>query len=311
MTQAGIRPSLPSDMIESFANKGRATGGGRGGNANATVVRRVLQIVSDLSLASPDRVKVLDLACGEGVYALETALRGHPVHAVDGRTERMQQGEEFARRLQLDHLRFEQQDVRQITAESHGQFDIIYFLGILYHLDVPDSFQVLENLGRMCQRFLIIDTHISLEPNRKVEYKGQIYHGIREREHEENDPESVRRSRLLMSLDNPYSFWFSRECLSRVLLHAGFTSVYECHAPLDHLRRADRVTFVACKGEPVRLATYPWINERTEDEIREFLSAERDALDKEETRNAQSLKQRLRILLNRLMRPLGYELKRI
>jgi SAM-dependent methyltransferase len=298
-------------MIEAFASKGQDTGGGRGGKGNATVVRRVMQVVADLGLPGAGPLRVLDLACGEGVYSIETALRGHAVHAVDGRTERMQQGEGFARRLQLDRLRFEQQDVRKITLESHGAYDFIYFLGILYHLDVPDSFQVMENLARMCRRALIIDTHIALEPNREFAYQGRIYHGIREREHEEADPESVRRGRLLMSLDNPYSFWFSRSCLVRFLRLAGFTSVYECLAPLDELRRADRVTLVACKGEPVRLATYPWINDRTEDEIQAALISERAALDQAETRQAHSMKRRLRLLVNRVLRSFGYEFKRI
>jgi 2-polyprenyl-3-methyl-5-hydroxy-6-metoxy-1,4-benzoquinol methylase len=75
------------------------------------------------------------------VYAIEAALRGTRVLAVDGRTERMCHGAEIAARLGLTNLTFEQNDVRNMSVESHGEFDIVYFLGILYHLNVPECFR--------------------------------------------------------------------------------------------------------------------------------------------------------------------------
>jgi hypothetical protein len=75
-------------------------------------------------------------------------------------------------------------------------------------------------------------------------------------------------SRVGASLDNPLSFWFSRLSLSRALVDTGFTSVCECHVPLEPTKPANRTTIIAAKGEPVMLSAYPWVNNKTEEEIR-------------------------------------------
>ena len=46
-------------------------------------------MMCDLTTNPIEQVSVLDLACGEGVYAIEAALRGATVLAIDARTERM------------------------------------------------------------------------------------------------------------------------------------------------------------------------------------------------------------------------------
>src|SRR6266704_3373716 len=158
------------ETLELFENKGQQQGRtlAHAGKANAVKVRRIFQIVRDLAPSQTGKLRILDLACGEGVYAIEAALRGAEVLAVDARTERMSEGARAAERLRLTSIRFEQTDVREVKASSHGEFDVILFLGILYHLDAPDVFRVLENIHAMCRRMVIIDTHVSLTPWREV-----------------------------------------------------------------------------------------------------------------------------------------------
>lgn len=114
-----------------------------------------------------------------------------------------------------------------------------------------------------------------------------------------------------MSLDNTYSYWFARESLTRMLYDVGFTSVYECHVPMDPFKRGDRITLVACRGNPVGVATYPWINNLSESEIYEILREEASTLDSFELKHSKSRKHALRIIANRLLRPFGVELRRI
>jgi 2-polyprenyl-3-methyl-5-hydroxy-6-metoxy-1,4-benzoquinol methylase len=64
----------------------------RSRNGNAVKVRRVLQIIHDLARRPFDQLRILDLACGEGVYAIEMTLCGASVVALDARTERMDKG---------------------------------------------------------------------------------------------------------------------------------------------------------------------------------------------------------------------------
>ncbi len=270
--------ALPLDQgtVDFFALKGTHVGCTvpQTNNINGLKVRRVMQLIRDFSKKPLDQIRILDLACGEGVYSIEAALRGARVMGVDARTERMNEGAKVAQRLGLNNIRFEQCDVRNVAARSHGKVDVVLFLGILYHLDQRDVFPVLENIFEMCEQFLIIDTHIALQNRVQIEHEGRIYEGEHYREHDTSDSEAVRKSRLMASVDNPTSFWFTRESLYRLLHDVGFTSVCECYVPLEPFKPDNRVTLIAAKGEPVQLSSYPWVNGKTEAQI-ESLVADR------------------------------------
>lgn len=251
---------IDKKTLELFAAKGTKNNKPRIDNPNAFKVRRVIQIIRDLAKKPFEELWILDLACGEGVYAIEAALRGAEVRALDARTERMSEGMEAADRLGLKKLYFEQADVRKIKIEAYSNFDVILFLGILYHLDCNDIFSVLKNIYEMCKQLVIIDTHIALQSVNEVKYDGRIYEGKQYREHGDDDPEELRRSKLLASIDNTLSFWFTKESLFRLLNDVGFTSVCECSVPLEPNKPADRITIIAMKGEPVLISSYQWVN---------------------------------------------------
>ncbi len=273
MTSPAAPPTLDEQSLRMFERKGRedCPDAAAGPNPNAVCVRRIMQLVEDFAHKPLAEVRILDLGCGEGVYAVEAALRGCQVTAVDGRPQRMAEGIECARRNGLTNLRFQQQDVRTITKASHGEFDFVWLLGILYHLDVPDAFSVLENCADICRGVAILDTHVALRARATAEHRGEHYEGCRFREHAASDPAEVRQGRLLASLDNPQSFWFTRESLVRLLHDVGFTSVLECHAPPDPTKQPDRLTLAAFKGTATRLSTYPWINGQSEGAIAQRL----------------------------------------
>ncbi len=234
---------------------------------NGLKVRRIMQITRDLSGRPFEELRILDLGCGEGVYAIEAGLRGAEVVALDARKQRMKQGVACAVRQGLENVRFVQEDVRRVTREAFGSFDAVYFLGLLYHLDAPDVFSVLENVAGQCTRLLIVDTLISPATETEVEWRGETYPGKRFREHGDEDADEVRRSRVLKSIDNTFSFRFTRESLLKALQAAGFTSVYECRVPLEPGKADDRVTLAALRGVPVVVSTYPGVNSRSEAEI--------------------------------------------
>lgn len=255
-------------------------------------------------------LKVLDLACGEGVYSIEAALLGAKVLAVDGRDERMKHGEAAAKRNNLTNLQFALHDVRKITTDSHGKFDVVYFLGILYHLDVPDSITTLENIYGLCEHMLIIDTHISLSGKDSFPYKGRRYEGSIVREHQDSDNAEQRKASVLMSIDNTFSFYFTKPSLIELLTHIGFTIVMEAYAPLDPFKPKDRITLVAIKSSKVQLASYPWINSMPDHVL--ALKAEpalppAAAPPKPKKKNASYY---LAAVLNTLLKPAGYQVKK-
>jgi 2-polyprenyl-3-methyl-5-hydroxy-6-metoxy-1,4-benzoquinol methylase len=272
MSSQNVFP-LDQESTKLFALKGTQgdCGTPQVGNANGLKVRRVMQLIRDFSKQPFDQLRILDLACGEGVYAIEAALHGAEVKALDARTERMHEGEKAGKRLGLANLCFEQADIRNVTINTYGSVDVILLLGILYHLDRRDVFQVLQNIHEMCRQFVIIDTHISLSGTTKIEHNGQSYDGKLVREHADRDSETMRRSRLLASLDNPFSFWFTKESLFRMLKDVGFTSVCECNVPLEPFKPDDRITIIASKGDAVKISTYPWVNAMTEAQIERYL----------------------------------------
>jgi hypothetical protein len=305
---------LDSDTLELFALKG--TQGGCGtvqiGNSNGVKVRRVMQITSDFAKVPFNQLKIMDFACGEGVYAIEAALRGAKVFALDARTERMKDGVRAADRLGLTNLRFEQMNIRNVNVGSHGMVDVIFFLGILYHLDFNDVFPVLHNIYNMCREFVVIDTHITLGNQHSEQHGGQSYHGVQWREHVGSDPEEIRRSRLGASLDNPLSFVFTRESLFRLLNNIGFTCVCECTVPLEPDKPQDRITIVATKGERVKISSYPWVNNKTEDEIRCFLEDLAPPPSPPSPRSqASRVRQLAKSIINGTLQRVGLEIRRI
>jgi 2-polyprenyl-3-methyl-5-hydroxy-6-metoxy-1,4-benzoquinol methylase len=264
---------LDAEALNLFARKGDEGGPHihQGGQENGVKVRRIMQITRDLSRQPFPKLRILDLGCGEGVYAIEACLRGAEVIALDARTQRMDKGAACAMRHGLKNVRFIQEDVRRVKREVFGSFDVVYLLGMLYHLDAADLFPVLENIYSLCTGILIIDTLISLTEEIQISWRGHIYSGRLWREHADDDTDEIRRSRVLKSIDNTFSLRFTRESLLRAIRNIGFTSAYECNIPFEPGKAEDRITIVAVKGVPVLLSTYPWVNYKSDADIGEAI----------------------------------------
>lgn len=220
-------------------------------------LRRITQCVFDLAGGSVDGLRVIDLASGEGIYGIELARHGANVVSIEGRETNIEKGRFVKRALSLGNLEFVQDDVRNVTIEKYGLFDVVLCLGILYHLDAPDVFKFAEQLGNICKRICIVDTRITFHPKTELTYNGQPYHGAWGEEHWPGDSKDSKLRRLGASLDNDRNFWLSRATLYNLLSHAGFTSVYECNIPAEPQKPANRLTFVAIKGAPCRLLNSP------------------------------------------------------
>lgn len=227
-------------------------------------VQRILQIVADWTSKSWENLRVLDLACLEGLYGLEMALQGAEVVGVDARQANVEKARFAKEVLGVNNISFYQDDVRNLSVEKYGYFDVILCLGILYHLNVPDVFYLLENIAQTGRGLAVVDTHVSPTSEISYQYQQQTYWG---RSYTEHSPESSLQERekvLWSSLDNVESFWLTRASLFHFLHRVGFTSVYECHQPLvrkyevmREQKQADRATFVAIKGTPTTVKSSP------------------------------------------------------
>jgi hypothetical protein len=257
---------------------------------------RINQIVSDYSRRPLSESRVLDLAALEGHFSAEFALRGAEVVGIEGRLTNVKRAEAS---FSLPRLRFFQDDVRNLSRAKYGNFDIVLCLGILYHLDAPDCFELLEAISEVCSGFAVIDTHISLTRSEAVAFRGHEYWGWRYTEYEhEPSPEQQERS-TWASLGNLRSFWLTKPSLVNAIVDAGFNSVYECQYPAWNDIPSDRVALIALKGQRERILAVTFdeeiLGERV-DEVPKVAPVSRYA-----AQNRQSLPRRLARRLRRVL----------
>ena len=232
-------------------------------------LRRIVQCVFDLTGGSVEGLRILDLACLEGLYATEFARHKASCLGIEGREANIEKARFAKQVLGLDNLDFVQDDVRNLSMAKYGSFDVVLCLGLLYHLDAPDVFPFIERMSEVCRKICIVDTRIALSPTAQYTYQDKIYSGMRGDEHGERDSIETKKSKLWASLDNNENFWLSRPTLYNALSHAGFTTVYECHVPAEPEKPADRITFVAIKGEKCRLLNTPLMDARPGEDVPE------------------------------------------
>jgi hypothetical protein len=224
----------------------------RPGGADLDRLRRCLQIASDVLRRPLGELRVLDLGALEGQYAVEFAAHGAEAVAIEGREANIEKARVAKEALGLDRLELLQEDVRALSRDRHGAFDVVLCIGLLYHLDADDVFGFLRQLADVCDGVLILDTHVALRGASVHEHDGHEYRGLRFAEHDPRASAAQRARSLWASLDNPESFWPTRPALLAALMRAGFSSVLGAEVPVARSPR-DRVTLVCLRGQPVTL----------------------------------------------------------
>lgn len=225
--------------------------------ADVHPLRRVLQVVADNASKPFNELRILDLACLEGGYSIEMALHGATVVGIEGRDINIEKARYAQQALRLENVEFFQDDVRNLSVETYGTFDVVLVLGILYHLDTPDVFHLMKRVNEVCRGFAIVDTLTSTYARTSIEHQGKTYWGHRWAEFPEGTTESGKSKFAWASLDNDMSFCFTVPSLLNMILDAGFTSVYEVKHPSDLTNYQDRFTMLARKGTPASLLSQP------------------------------------------------------
>src|SRR3954453_5104313 len=94
----------------------------------------------ELAPALPDDLagwRALDIGCNAGFYTFELARRGADVLGIDTDEHYLRQARWAAEQLGFDGLvRFERRQVYDV-AGIDGRFDLVLFMGVLYHLRHP------------------------------------------------------------------------------------------------------------------------------------------------------------------------------
>ena len=103
-----------------------------------------------------DGWRVLDVGCNAGFYSFELARRGASVVGMDVEPLYLNQARWAARELGLqDQVEFRQMEVYDL-ARSSEQFDLVWFMGVFYHLRYP--LLALDLLAERTRRLLMFQT---------------------------------------------------------------------------------------------------------------------------------------------------------
>ena len=203
-------------------------------------------------------LRIVDLGCLEGGYAVEFARMGFQSLGIDVRESNIEACRYVQAHTNLPNLDFVQDDAWNI--EQHGVFDAVFCCGIFYHFDRPK--QYLELLSKVTKKLLILQTHFATDqPNPKYGLSDiSENEGIQGRwypEFSSEDDFKEREKHRWSSWDNRNSFWPKREYLLQLMQNAGFDLVMEQYDSLGadivgsmtqgYYKTDERGTFIGIK----------------------------------------------------------------
>ena len=199
------------------------------------------------------KLRVADLGCLEGGYAVEFAKLGFDTLGIEAREDNLVKCNYVKSDLRLSNLNFVKDDVRNLA--NYGNFDIVLCYGLLYHLNDPADF--LKKISECTNKLLLLNTHFApesdirytlgslntyviapIQKRLKLRSGTQNYRlssltnheGYRGRWYREwsNSADKNKIEKLLWaSYNNSKSFWLCKKDLTTAIMDAGFNNVFE------------------------------------------------------------------------------------
>jgi len=159
--------------------------------------------------------RVLELGPLEGGHSLQLARAGASVVGIEGHESNYQRCRYIKELYGLENVEFIHGDLRTFDLDSLGQFDAVFNVGVLYHLDEP--WKLLTSLGRISPR-MFVATHCAPPDkiNAFVDADGHPLRGMWWIE----GPLEASLSGLQVR-----SFWPTREHLKKMLVQTGWARV--------------------------------------------------------------------------------------
>lgn len=101
-------------------------------------------------------IEALEVGCNAGFYTFQLARRGARVHSIDVDRHYLDQAEWAAEQFGVsDRVHFEQLEVFDL-ARSDRRYDLIFFMGVFYHLRYP--LLALDVLARRVRKWMVFQT---------------------------------------------------------------------------------------------------------------------------------------------------------
>ncbi|MBL0375355.1 methyltransferase domain-containing protein [Rhizobium sp. KVB221] len=109
------------------------------------------------------RKRVLDIACNCGGFSVQAARSGAEyVCGIDIDPHYIEQANFVKDTIGLPNLEFQQIDLLELHPSTHGVFDLVLCLGILYHLENPVF--TMKRISAITGEVLVVDTTLMKVP---------------------------------------------------------------------------------------------------------------------------------------------------
>ncbi|MFO0945352.1 MAG: class I SAM-dependent methyltransferase [Planctomycetota bacterium] len=160
--------------------------------------------------------RILELGCLEGGHTLTLARVALEVVALEARAFNLEKARWLADVCKLNNIQFLEADLEQFSFDALGKFDVIFNVGLLYHLRRP--WELLEKLSKVAPA-MFLWTHVAPSWRRTkgrvrlqlAGYRGDVYAELGP-----EDPLSGTRDD---------SFWPTMRSLRKMLVDSGFPSI--------------------------------------------------------------------------------------
>jgi SAM-dependent methyltransferase len=194
---------------------------------------------------------LVDLGCLEGGFATEFARLGLDATGLDVRESNIANAEYIRARVDLPNLRFVCDDAWNVAA--HGPFDIVFCVGLHYH--IADQSRFMAEMGRACAKAIFLDTWTAPEADdhpsigiynlsELTEHEGVPGRWFAEHELDAGSDKGQLNTLKWASWGNQRSFWPTKAGLVRTMRGAGFDLVTEAYDQLP-----DPLTLAGPEGQ--------------------------------------------------------------
>jgi SAM-dependent methyltransferase len=198
---------------------------------NYVCVRRMLPLLFPAGWTGRSLV---DLGCLEGGFATEFARLGLQATGIDVRESNIANAEHIRAGVDLPNLRFICDDAWNVAA--HGPFDIVFCVGLHYH--IADQKRFMAEMARACSRAIFLDTWCAPEADdhpsvgiynlsELTAHEGVPGRWFVEHELDAGADKGVLNTLKWASWNNQRSFWPTKAGLVATMREAGFATVFE------------------------------------------------------------------------------------
>lgn len=129
--------------------------------------RMKLPILDDIGFPQDMKgLRALDIGCSDGFFSFEMEKRGATVVAIDFVPENYT-GFATARKILASSVEYRMENVYSLSPETFGLFDVVLFMGVLYHLRSPlgglDAIRsVTKEGGQLFVGTMMMDQYVQL-----------------------------------------------------------------------------------------------------------------------------------------------------